>query len=199
MPHRFACSCARGLVLAGILSLLLTAGCGGPQPHPSLDPTRAPAGSARQALRVAEAAASAWMRDSRLIYLENDSPPEAEGSALAWGFLFHSELTDSWRNVAVQGGQVIHEGPLGFPFAAPDLPETWIDSGDAVRIAEESGGRKFRQQTGASLRHVALVRGVFTEWSGPPTWTVVYRAPDRGELAIVVNATDGTVLQRLEG
>jgi hypothetical protein len=176
-------------------------GCGGPERPPAVDPTGAQnSGSARQALPAAEAAASAWMRDARLIYLENDSPLDAGGAAAAWGFLFHSELADSWRNVAVRDGQVAHEGPLPFPFAGPELPAAWIDSNRAVEIAEDSGGREYRQRTGAALEHAVLGRGIFTGWSGPPTWTVVYRSPgESGELAIVVNAADGSLLSRFEG
>lgn len=176
-------------------------GCGGPARPPGVDLARtSDLGSARQALPVAEAAASAWMRDARLIYLENDSALDARGGAAAWGFLFHSELADSWRNVAVHRGQVAHEGPLPFPFAGPDLPAAWIDSNRAIGIAEDSGGREFRQRTGAALEHAVLGRGIFTDWNGPPTWTVVYRSPDGGgELAIVVNAADGSLLSRFEG
>jgi hypothetical protein len=183
-----------------IAGCLILAGCGGSSRPPVSDPAHDSTSlSARQALLSAEAAASAWMRDARLIYLENDSPLGPVGDADAWGFLFHSELADSWRNVAVKNRKVLHEGPLAFPFAAPELPLTWIDSDQAVRVAEESGGREFRTRTGALLRHAVLGRGVFTDWSGPPTWTVVYRSPEQGELAIVVNADDGSVLSRFEG
>jgi hypothetical protein len=176
-------------------------GCGGPARPPGIDSARtSDLGSARQALPVAEAAASAWMRDARLIYLENDSALDARGGAAAWGFLFHSQLADSWRNVAVDRGQVTHEGPLPFPFAGPELPATWIDSNQAIGIAEDLGGREFRQQTGAVLEHAVLGRGIFTDWNGPPTWTVVYRSPNQSaELAIVVNAADGSLLSRFEG
>jgi hypothetical protein len=188
------------MLIGCVLLLSLLFGCGGPDRAPALDPTGGPsAPTARQALPVAEAAASAWMRDARLIYLENDGALRGEGGADTWGFLFRSEIADSWRNIAVSGGTVVHEGPLPFPFAAPVLPESWIDSARAVQIAETSGGRAFREQRGAALRHAVLGRGVFTDWGGPATWTVIYRAADHAELAIVVNADDGSVLERFEG
>ncbi len=183
--------------------LIAGSGCGGgPKPRDPAeaagpaDPTQR---TARRALIVAEAAASGWMRDAELIYLENDAAVALDGDSPRWGFLFHSELIDSWRNVAVENGRVVHEGPLAFPFAAPDLPAEWIDSNEAVRLAEAAGGRAFRERSGGDLENAVLSRGVFTAWDGPPTWTVVYRSPDRSEYAIVVNAADGSILSRFEG
>jgi len=49
------------------------------------------------------------------------------------------------------------------------------------------------------LAHVVLGRGIFTSWDGPPTWTIVYRAADKSELAIVVSGADGAILSRFEG
>jgi hypothetical protein len=174
-------------------------GCGGGKDAARRDIAGdSPAGTARHALLAAEAAASSWMRDAHLIYLENDGPLAEGGQTPRWGFLFRSEMGDSWRVVSVENGRVVHEGPLGYPFAAPDLPAEWIDSSAAVERAEEAGGRRFREQ-GGLLEHAVLARGVFTPWDGPPTWTVVYRGTDRSELAIVVNAADGTILDRFEG
>jgi len=186
-----------GSVVAAVLAL---AGCGGSK-HVALQEiaSDAPAGTARHALLVAEAAASSWMRDAHLIYLENDGPLAPGGETARWGFLFRSEMADSWRNVSVENGRVVREAPLGFPFAAPDLPSEWIDSNAAVARAEEAGGREFREKSGGELEHAVLGRGVFTAWDGPPTWTVVYRGADRSELAIVVNAADGTIVSRFEG
>jgi hypothetical protein len=175
------------------------AGCGGGKDATPQDVAGAsPAGTARQALLAAEAAASSWMRDAHLIYLENDGPLATGGETTRWGFLFRSEVGDSWRIVSVENGRVVHQGPLGYPFAAPDLPAEWIDSSAAVARAEAAGGRRFREE-GGHLEHAVLARGVFTPWDGPPTWTVVYRGTDRSELAIVVNAADGTILDRFEG
>jgi hypothetical protein len=193
-------SMARRSLLAYALAVALgLAGCGGSKHTSPQDiASDAPAGTARHALLVAEAAASSWMRDAHLIYVENDSPLVG-GETARWGFLFRSEMADSWRNVSVENGRVVREAPLGFPFAAPDLPTEWIDSSAAVARAEESGGREFREKNGGELEHAVLGRGVFTAWDGPATWTVVYRGADRSELAIVVNAADGTILSRFEG
>jgi hypothetical protein len=193
------------IAIAGAIAMALIAasGCGGNRPprDPAeaagpADPTQR---TARRALIVAEAAASSWMRDAQLIYLENDAAVGLAGDSPRWGFLFHSELIDSWHNVAVENGRVVHQGPLAFPFAAPDLPAEWIDSEEAVKRAEAAGGRAFRERSGGDLEHAMLTRGVFTAWDGPPTWTVVYRSPDRSEYAIVVNAADGSILSRFEG
>jgi hypothetical protein len=139
------------------------------------------------------------MRDARLIYVENDADLDQGGGAPRWGFLFRSDIADSWRAISVAGGEVAAAGPLSFPFAGPDLPPDWIDSGDAVRLADAAGGSAFCTTNGARLAHVVLGRGIFTSWDGPPTWTVVYRAADRSELAIVVNGADGSILNRFEG
>ena len=178
-------------------------GCGGSKPPrdpaEAAGPGHSTQRTARRALVIAEAAASAWMRDAELIYLENDAAVALDGDSPRWGFLFHSELIDSWRNVAVENGRVVHQGPLAFPYAAPDLPAEWIDSSEAVRRAEAAGGRAFRERTGGDLENTVLTRGVFTPWEGPPTWTVVYRSPDRSEYAIVVNAANGSIVSRFEG
>ena len=188
-------------LLRGVLATTLAlSGCGGSKHVAPQDiASDAPAGTARHALLVAEAAASSWMRDAHLIYLENDGPLAPGGQTARWGFLFRSEMADSWRNVSVENGRVVRAAPLGFPFAAPDLPAEWIDSNAAVARAEEAGGREFREKSGGELEHAVLGRGVFTAWDGPATWTVVYRGADKSELAIVVNAADGSIVSRFEG
>jgi hypothetical protein len=191
---------AFGIVLGAIAFGAGLAGCGGtPAARVGDLAAAAPAGSARLALPAAEAAARAWMRDAHLIYVENDSDLDAGGVSPRWGFLFRSDLADSWRAISVAGGEVAHSGSLAFPFAAPDLPADWIDSSEAVRLADAAGGREFLDSSGGRLAHVVLGRGIFTPWEGPPTWTIVYRAADRSELAIVVSGADGSILSRFEG
>ncbi len=191
---------AFAIAIASIVLGAALAGCG-EKPRPRSDElgAPAPAGTARLALPVAEAAARAWMRDARLIYIENDSELGMSGDSPRWGFLFRSDLADSWRAISVAGGEIVSTAPLAYPFAAPDLPADWIDSSDAVRLAELAGGGEFRVARSAELAHVVLGRGIFTSWDGPPTWTVVYRAADRSKLAIVVSGTDGSIVSRFEG
>jgi hypothetical protein len=185
------------VVIALIASL---PGCGGPPPARVTDlAATTPPGSARLALPVAEAAAAAWMRDARLIYIENDAALDPSGLSARWGFLFRSGIADSWRAISIGEGRVVHSGPLAFPFAAPDLPAEWIDSSEAVRRADQAGGRDFLDLHGGQLAHVVLGRGLFAALDGPPTWTVVYRATDKSELAIVVSGADGSILSRFEG
>jgi len=189
-----------GNILWLLVLLAAVPGCAQHAAPPSLDPTRVPeAGSARRALLVAEVAASTWTDDAELLYVENDSAISPSGGSTAWGFLFHSVTLGEWWNVSVQGDADVHEGALDFPFAAPGLPREWIDSNLALSIAEQAGGREFRQATAAAVRHAVLSRGVFNAVDGAPTWTVVYRSPTHGELAIVVDAIGGQVLDRFEG
>jgi hypothetical protein len=186
--------------LIALLAIAALSGCSGNEPSPSLDPTRVPvSGSARRALLVAEVAATTWMADAQLLYAENDATPGVDGRSPAWGFLFYSENAGAWWNVAVREGQVVHEGLLSFPYAAPPLPREWIDSDRAAAIADGAAGADFCDQANGELRHLVLSRGVFHDVDGAPTWTVVYRSPTRGELAVIVDAESGTVLGEFEG
>ena len=85
-------------------------------------------------------------------------------------------------------------------FAAPPLSAAWLDSHEALAIAEEHGGGKFRRESNAHVAHMLLARGTFQPGQADlTTWTIVYEADGAPSLFVVVDAADGRVCRTWRG
>ena len=140
-----------------------------------------------------------WAEDARLIYVENDEGVDAAGSAERWGYLFYSPALDAARAYSVRGEQIRTATDLDFDFAAPPLPGVWIDSAEALAVAEKKGA-DFREKHGATVTAMFLVRGLlYPEDPDVPTWAVVYGSSSTSGLWVVVDAVSGKVVKTWRG
>ncbi len=156
--------------------------------------------SARSGLDIARDAALSWAADARLIYVENDEPVSSQGTAVRWGYLFHSESRGKARGYSVRDGKIIEAFDLGFDFDAPPLPDAWVDSAVALAAAQEKAGAKFCLEHGGSLSSMLLVRGAFYEREpDASTWALVYTSETEPALFVVVDATQGKVVRTWRG
>ena len=149
--------------------------------------------SASEGLQVATSAALAWADDAELVYVENDEPVDATGSAGRWGYLFRSQTRDRSRGYSVQGAKVVQAADLALRFDSPPLG-SWVDSQRALAAAEEKQGAKFRAESGGELAHMVLIRSAADPKKPERTsWLVIYRAPGLPSLFVLVDAATGNV------
>ena len=186
---------ARGRVMACVVALGVAACVA----WPALARERAPF-EARAGLDVASAAARIWAADAMLVYVENDEDLNPGGGAERWGYLFYSDQLQRARGYSVREGRIVTAENLEMAFEAPPVTTEWIDSGAAIRAAEESVGRAFRREHQAHLATMLLTRGALSD--GDPdltTWTLVYSSPQAPSLFVVVDAAAGKVRRTWRG
>lgn len=177
------------------LLVLLTVICAGSSA--AKDPTPF---TARSGLDIAQDAARTWASDARLIYLENDEMVAPSGRAARWGYLFYSERKGKARGYTVRDGKILEASDPGFDFEAPPLADQWIDSGDALLIAEKNAGAKYRRENSGRLATMFLIRGAFHEKEpDATTWALVYKADSSPSLVIIVDAAKGKVVRTWRG
>ena len=174
------------------LALLVLAGsafAGDPAPY-----------AARAGLDLAAEAARIWAADARLIYVENDEPVAADGTAVRWGYLFHSETRGRARSYTIRDGGILEAADLDFELDAPPLDAAWVDSDVALAAAEKKAGRAYCAEHGGRLATMLLIRGAFDErHPDASTWAVVYTADDQPALTIVIDAADAKVVRQWKG
>ena len=183
-----------GACAAVLVSILATSGvtpawAGGP-----------PAFAARTGVDLATSAAQRWAADARLVYVENDEALLPDGQAVRWGYLFHSQSLDRSRAYSVRDARILVAEDLEMRFEAPPLQSPWIDSAEALAIAEKGGGSAFRSKHQGAARTMLLMRGAFQDADpDPATWTVVYTAPGAPALFVMVDALEGKVRRTWRG
>lgn len=167
---------------------------------PSAGAGEHPPFEASSGIAVAEASARAWAADAVLVYLENDEDLDALGSSERWGYLYYSPSHEAARVFSVREGKILAAENLEMLFDAPPLSATWIDSGDALEVAELVAGASYRKLHEGRLSTMLLMRGAF--YSGDPnqtTWTLIYTSPHAPSLFVVVDAGDGSVRRTWRG
>jgi len=156
--------------------------------------------SARSGVEIAAAAANAWAADAQLIYLENDEPVDAGGRTERWGYLYYSPSLDRSRGYSVGRGKVLQATDLGMRFDAPLVSGNWLDSSNALQLAEEKAGAEFRSEHGGELQSMVLMRSVI-ELDEPDrtNWMVIYSAEGVPSLFVVIDAISGKVSRTWRG
>ena len=135
-----------------------------------------------------------------MVYVENDESLSVNGRSDRWGYVFLSPASKRARVYSVRTGEIVLAEFLDFDLEAPALPETWIDSAQAVAVAEDKAGASFRKKALGAVGTALLMRGAFDEKKPDvTTWTVVYTAPGQPSLFVVVDAANGKVLRTWRG
>jgi len=180
--------------VCGVLAMLVLA------PARTADSREYAAFGARSGLELASSSAQRWAADARLVYVENDEALDPTGSATRWGYLFHSESLDRSRAYSVRDGRILTAEDLAMHFEASPLQAPWIDSAEAMAVAEAGGGARYREKHQGVARTMLLMRGAFQDDDpDPATWTVIYTAEDAPALFIMVDALEGKVRRTWRG
>jgi hypothetical protein len=156
--------------------------------------------TARDGMDLATDAARTWAHDARLIYLENDENVATDGTAVRWGYLFHSESKGESRGYSVRDGKILEAADLDFDFEAPPLPDEWIDSERALAVAEEKAGAKYRTEHAGRVSTMLLIRGAFNDKTpNASTGALLYTSDTEPALVVVVDAGRGDVVRTWRG
>ena len=100
----------------------------------------------------------------------------------------------------MRDGRILEAHDLDFDFEAPPLPDRWIDSTDALAVAEKKAGRGYRREAAGRLSAMVLIRGAFYEEKpDATTWTFVYTSETAPSLFVVVDAGAGKVVRTWRG
>ncbi len=175
----------------------LALGCAAPAAHARRE---APVAPARAALEPAAAAARSWADDAVLVYLENDEPLGATGAAERWSFLWYSPAREASRVYSVRDGRVVVAENFELKFAAPPLAGSWLDSGEALAVADARAKSELREGAEVHAAHMLLGRGAFQPGQADvTTWTIVYEASGEPSLFVVVDAATGRVCRTWRG
>ncbi len=156
--------------------------------------------TARQGLDLATDAARVWAADAKLTYLENDETVSGAGTSLRWGYLFYSKAKGEARGYTVRGGKILEAKDLEFDFDAPPITSDWIDSAEALLLAEKRAGKSYRRDHGGRLDSMLLIRGAFDEKNpDASTWALVYTSDEDPTLFVVIDAVKGKVVKIWRG
>ena len=190
--HFFRSRAARRLAWVPALLLVALAAPLGAKDHAPF--------AARGGLELARAAAQAWAPDAVLIYIENDEPLDAAGSATRWGYLFHSAEKDQGRAYSVRDGRILVAENLPLKFEAPPVGGEWIDSSAALEAAWKAAAHEYCQKHSGRLSTMLLMRGAFQdEDMASAAWTVIFTAEGTPSLFVMVDADDGRVRRTWRG
>jgi len=80
-----------------------------------------------------------------------------------------------------------------------DIYNEIFTSENAFSIAENAGGRDYRENRKGVLRTMLLMRGAFGDDPDRTTWTLVYDAPGVPSLFVVLDASDGDIVRVWKG
>ena len=133
-------------------------------------------GTARDYFTPAENAALNWSPGAELLYLAGGGDDmHVAGEALVWTYFFESTSEDSIYMVVVSLGIIALEQAVTDTFSIlQPLPSNWIDSDDAVWVAEDNGGSNFRASTGSDIIVAGAGIGLYVQELERPVWLVTY-------------------------
>lgn len=132
----------------------------------------------------------------------------------SWGIGIDTRDADNelWFIYVVERG-VLRVGPAArsvTPSASPRPPRGLMqlgepvpgvmDSDEAIRVAEASGGRRFRERTGAVVRTMRLAANGPDE--SPNVWSIYYvgaQSHSYRQLSLVLDASTGQLIKLAEG
>ncbi len=157
--------------------------------------------TARHNLSLVEARARKWgPRTALIAVLAWGEDVDTAGTCAAWGYLYARPQTDSSMILVGADSMIVeaHYAPA-LPTKEP-LPLGWLDSPDAVALAEEHGGRAFRVTHRRASCAATLARGWIEAYPHQPVWVVSYRTPEPGPaLEVAIDALSGQILTAVRG
>jgi hypothetical protein len=113
---------------------------------------------------------------------------DTTGRSYKWYYIYQSSSQQTYYELWWRAGRIVQQDSLKWTWmlGENDLPitESWIDSDFALAIADERGGKEFRE-----TNELATVE-MFLTSSDHVTWAVRYRSQDDTVLNVYVDARD---------
>jgi hypothetical protein len=133
-------------------------------------------GTARDYFEAANEEATDWHPNASLLYLvgTGDSMHD-DGKALLWTYIFQSPADDSLLMVLISLGFPVLSEELydTIPLLEP-LPAEWIDSDQAIEVAEANGGSDWRATYDNDILVATAGRGFYWKDIPRPVWVLAY-------------------------
>ncbi len=158
--------------------------------------------TAKQRLTTVDSLAAISATDARLVKIVSPAV-DPTGHSYYWSYVYTSALNNSFYEFILFGSQLLLKNnqfeatdPLLYS-DIPALPRAWIDSDSALTVAEQNGGKEFRNQNSNNHIDVLLIT---IEQELPierPTWFIFYTDPNGAELRPSVDALIGTTYNNL--
>jgi hypothetical protein len=155
--------------------------------------------TARESLDDVASSATAWAQDAFLAgvtsHIEN---VESDGRSAMWMYGFYSQSKDSvYISVTMFGMVMFEEVNAAWGLGTWALPANWMDSDDALSIAELNGGSQFRSGHGLTEVHASLM-GAYPHWGvAEPLWWFEYDS-ESDTLHIMINCITGKLITGVE-
>lgn len=170
------------------------------EPDPSDEPKTVQTATAQEQLNTVRDAANDLPADAVLVLVASSEVNE-EGGSDNWIYVYYSPDKDQYYEYQI-AGETIQRTDLSFEeedLSTTPLPESWIDSEDAVTAVESQGGDTFR---GRHSDCVISVKLIFWEGrvgkksianAGTAAWQVHYES-FFVEIDAIVDADSGEIL-----
>lgn len=157
--------------------------------------------TARQRLTTANALAQSVLPDFQLFFVYGYDL-NVNGRSFGWGYLYRSlanpnivamvSVSPFYADIDTS-----HQNP--YPPQMLSLPSIWIDSDQAMNIAEQNGGSNFRAiHPNAIIEMLGANFFLYdSSWQNRFVWNVIYNAPgeDEPSLEIYIDMQTGQVLR----
>ncbi len=133
-------------------------------------------GTAHDYYNTAGQVAETWHSDAELLYLAGTGEEmHLGGETFLWTYFFESASDDSILMVIISLGlPVLSEEIIDSISIFEPLPSNWIDSDEAVAVAEANGGSSWRETTGSNLIIGSAGRGLYLADISRPVWLIAY-------------------------
>jgi hypothetical protein len=129
------------------------------------------------------------------VWIESDTPVDAEGQAEAWGYLYYSPTLHAMRSWSVREGRITHAEDQAVIAAAPTVDPDWLDSSEAAAAARRELGAELLA-AGAALENLVLARGVF---AAETAWIAVFALGEGPRYFLLFDAHGGGMIRRWRG
>ncbi|MDQ7066000.1 MAG: Ig-like domain-containing protein [candidate division KSB1 bacterium] len=161
-------------------------------------------GVARSNLQTAKQFASTLVSDASLVGIM--TPPffgalQPDGQAIFWAFVFYSASADSFFQLMMSNSRVFGVSGADSFVSKQPLPDTFMDSDEALAKAEARGGADFRQNNPGAIMTAWLAYGLYPQDPSLLVWMVqygTYAMPQDQWLTFIFDAITGDVLVNVE-
>ncbi len=161
-------------------------------------------GLARSNLQTAKQVASTLISDASLVGIV--TPPffgalRPDGQAIFWTFVFYSSSANAFFQLMMSNNRVFGVSDADSFASKQPLPDTFMDSDEALAKAEARGGAAFRQNNPGAIMTAWLAYGLYPQDPSLLVWVVQYgtfELPQDQWLTFIFNAITGDVLVNVE-
>ena len=133
------------------------------------------ANTAKDNLTVAKNEARKWAADANLVLVESGGNGlDQYGYCKEWGFVYYSAARDSARVFLMTGEQLIASFEASWTLPALRAIDTFVDSDQALQIADQCGGSTYRQMHQQVHVWAALSYGLWLDDPNRLVWKFEY-------------------------